>query len=71
MTEEERKLLVALAWMCEQYLGSGTADHLDHMCMSAGEDAVELLEKYGMVDTSGPGRGGTWTQAGQALLDSA
>ncbi len=71
MTEDERQLLVALAWMCEQYIGSGKRDWLDHMCMSAGEDAVELLAKYGMVDTSGPGRGGRWTEAGKALLDSA
>lgn len=68
MTEEERELLVALAWMCEQYIGSGEADWLDHMCMGAGEDAVRLLVKYGLVSPSG--RGGEWTQAGKALLAS-
>ncbi|HXI14667.1 MAG TPA: hypothetical protein VNM92_18770 [Thermoanaerobaculia bacterium] len=67
MTEEERRLLGALAWMCEQYLNGGT-DTLDHLCMGAGEDAVELLAKYGLVEPSG--RGGTWTPAGKALLAS-
>ena len=56
MTEEERRLLGALAWMCEQYLNDGT-DTLDHLCMSAGEEAIELLAKYGLVEPSG--RGGT------------
>ena len=69
MTNDERELLVALAWMCEQYIGSGKADWLDHMCMGAGEDAVRLLVKYGLVAPSG--RGGAWTEAGKALLDSA
>ena len=44
MTEDEKRLLVALAWMCEQYLKDGNC--LDHMCMSAGERAVELLVQY-------------------------
>jgi hypothetical protein len=64
-TEKERALLVALAWMCEQYLSNGQG-HLDHMYMSAGEDAVGLLAQYGLVE---PGaRGGTWTEAGQSVL---
>lgn len=67
MTEEERRLLGALAWMCEQYLNDGTGT-LDHLCMSAGEEAVELLAKHGLVEASG--RGGTWTPAGKALLAS-
>jgi len=65
-TEAERRLLVALAWMCEQYLSDGSG--LDHMCMSAGEGAVDLLIQYGLLEPSG--RGGTWTAAGQAILDS-
>jgi len=69
MAEEERRLLVALAWMCEQYIGSGQMDWLDHQCMGAGEDAVDLLVKYGLVEPSG--RGGVWTEAGKALLNSA
>ena len=65
MTEEERRLLGALAWMCKQYLSDSTGT-LDHLSMSAGEEAVELLAKYGLVEPSG--RGGTWTPAGKALL---
>jgi hypothetical protein len=67
MTDAEKRLLVALAWMCEQYLSDGGS--LDHMCMSPGEDAVDLLVEYGLVKP-GPGRGGTWTDAGRALLNS-
>ncbi len=67
MTENEQQLLAALAWMCEQYLSDGTGA-LDHKCMSAGEEAVELLAAYGLVDPSG--RGGAWTSAGKSLLAS-
>jgi hypothetical protein len=67
MTENERKLLFSLAWMCEQYLRTPEGD-LDHLCMSAGEDAVELLVAYGLLEPSH--RGGHWTKAGKALLDS-
>lgn len=66
MTANEKRLLLALAWMCEQYIGSGEQTGLDHECMGAGEDAVELLVEYGMVSPSG--RGGTWTSTGRALL---
>ena len=66
MTENEKRLLLAMAWMCEQYMGSGEQIGLDHQCMGAGEDAVELLVEYGLVSPSG--RGGTWTDAGRALL---
>jgi hypothetical protein len=55
--------------MCEQYLGSGNADWLDHQAMGAGEGAIALLTKYGLVAPSG--RGGAWTEAGKALLASA
>ena len=66
MTEAEKRLLVALARMCKQYLEDG--GELDHMCMSAGEDAVELLVQYGLVAPCR--RGGTWTEAGTALLNA-
>ena len=66
-TDPERQLLVALAWMCEQYLKDD--EHgLDHMCMSAGERAVERLVQYGLVEPHG--RGGVWTEAGLAILES-
>jgi len=64
----KRKLLIALAWMCEQYLGRGKLSDLDHQGMSAGEDAISLLAKYGLVELTG--RGGNWTKAGRELLDS-
>jgi len=67
MTNDERDLLQALAWMCQQYLGSPDDDVLDHLCMHAGERAVDLLEKYGLIEPSG--RGGTWTEAGLAYLN--
>ncbi len=66
MTSSEDRLLIALAWMCEQYIGSGKQDWLDHQCMGAGEDAVRLLVEHGLIE---PGaRGGRWTEAGKALL---
>ena len=68
MTDAERRLLVALAWMCEQYLRSKDSEFLDHHCMYAGEEAIELLVQYGLVEPRG--RGGRWTEAGNALLDS-
>ena len=64
MTEDEAELLEALAWMCAQYLENG--DRLDHQCMSAGEGAIALLVRHGLVEP-GP-RGGTWTAAGRDLL---
>jgi hypothetical protein len=51
--------------MCEQYLEKG--GRLDHLFMSAGEDALDALAEYGRVDLDGPG--GVWTEAGQKLLD--
>ena len=66
MKNQEQRLLSALAWMCAQYL-QGSDGELDHLSMSAGERAVALLIDYGLIAPSG--RGGTWTEAGQALLD--
>jgi len=68
MTDNEQRLLIALAWMCEQYIGTGHASYLDHQAISAGEDAVQLLVQYGLVEPTG--RGGSWTEAGRKLLDS-
>jgi hypothetical protein len=67
-SEDDKRLLYALALMCDQYLG---VDHqgnrvLDHMCMSGGEEAVDQLVAYGLLDVGG--RGGTWTEAGEKLL---
>ncbi len=67
MTEQERDILRPLAWMCFQYLGG---EELDNQSMSAGEHALATLEKHGLVQTSGGGRLGVWTETGRALLDS-
>ncbi|MFC7377284.1 hypothetical protein [Brevundimonas sp. GCM10030266] len=65
MTEAEEEMLAALAWMAAQYLNVGD-NWLDHMCMSAGEMAVEVLVARGLVEPEG--RGGRWTQAGLDFL---
>lgn len=67
MTENERRLLHSLASMCEQYLRTPEGD-LDHLAMSAGEEAVQLLDEYGLIEPSG--RGGRWSDAGKAVLNS-
>ena len=69
-TEFERRLLYALAGMCEQYLGETHAGTrvLDHMFMSAGERAFEQLAEYGLID-GGEGRITKWTADGEALLN--
>jgi hypothetical protein len=65
-TDEEKALLSALAGMCLQYVTPRGSKNLEHQYMSAGEAAVHLLAAYGLVDWSP--RGGTWTEAGMALL---
>lgn len=64
MDADKRELLVALAWMSEQYLA--TPIGLEHMCMSAGERAVGVLFKYGLVDSHE--RFAKWTEEGESLL---
>ena len=66
MMDSEKQLLTALAEMCAQYLSNGTDGELDHLFMSAGENAISLLAKYGLVEPIP--RGGRWTPAGRALL---
>lgn len=66
MTKEEERLLAALAGMCVQYLEQDGV--LDHLWMGAGEDAMAILSDYGLIEVEG--RGGTWTDAGQAFLAS-
>jgi len=66
MTDAERRLLVVLAFMSEQYLSKDGA--LRHSFMSAGEEAIELLVEYGLVSPE-PG-GGRWNDAGRDLLNS-
>ena len=66
MTNEEERLLAALAGMCVQYLERDGI--LDHMFMSAGEDAVSVLADYGLIEAQG--REATWTDAGKLFLAS-
>ena len=70
MTEKEQRVLRALASMCEQYIGIGRVDLLDHQCISAGEDAVAVLADYGLVEITSV-REAKWTDAGKALLDQS
>ncbi len=68
MSDAERKLLHALAVMAQQYLGDQV---LDSLSMSAGEEAIEVLASYGLVQKDpGQARFGEWTQAGYDLLNS-
>ena len=69
MTETEEKLLVALAWMAEQYLGDRAGSYLDNQCMCAGERAFEVLASYGLIKDI-DGRNAEWTDAGRRFLDS-
>jgi hypothetical protein len=69
MEPNEEYILQALAWMTLQYIGSPENDHIDTMCMSAGERAVEVLAKYGLVEISGGNlRSAQWTEAGKQFL---
>jgi len=66
MTANEERMLAAIAHMCGQYMEEDGV--VDHMWMSAGELATEILAEYGLLEIEG--RGGTWTEAGKAFLAS-
>jgi len=68
MTELESRLLKALAMMAAQYL-ENESGHLDHMFMSAGEEAVEVLSELGLVVDDH--RNSRWTEAGLQFLKQA
>ena len=67
INDREERLLKALAWMAVQYLEAQNGS-LDNLCMGAGEDAMALLEAYGLIVVTHGGRCGEWTDAGRALL---
>ena len=67
LSPRELEMLHALASMCAQYLDEREPGYFDHMCMSAGEEAVATLAKYGFMDADG--RGGVFTDKGRELLD--
>ena len=66
MSQQGSESLKALAEMAAQYLAVG--DTLDTMCMSAGQQAMEVLAAAGLVTYDGVRRG-EWTEAGRRLLD--
>ncbi len=65
MTLSERKMLHSLAWMVSQYLENNEGC-IDHLCMSAGEQAVDILFNFGIV--SGTSRNEEWTAKGKEFL---
>lgn len=67
MNEREEKILEALAGMVLQYLDS-VDGRMDNMCIGAGEDAIDVLSEYGLVEKEN-NRFSSWTEAGLRLLD--
>jgi len=63
----EDRLLAGLVRISDMFLDDYTGT-LEHMFMSAGERAVELLVEYGLADRTETG--GIWTKAGRMALDS-
>lgn len=64
-TFEEFRLLAVLKSVCDQYLGTPDGTGISHSCMSAGESAVSLFEKYGVMQNVG--WGGLWVERGVEL----
>jgi hypothetical protein len=67
MSEQEERLLSALCFMAVQYLQTEDGN-LDHMFMSAGEEAVKVLAAYGLVINDE--RNSRWSDAGLAFIAS-
>ncbi|MEM9477041.1 MAG: hypothetical protein AAGA71_17240 [Pseudomonadota bacterium] len=68
MTEKPDAAIYALALMAQQYLQTDGGE-LDHLYMSAGEHAIDVLVDHGFVNPHG--RGGSWTERGRNLLKLA
>ena len=66
MTDRERKLLVALVKMVDQYLDD-YGDEVDSRSMSAGEHAIEALADFGLMENINT-RFGRWTEAGKRFV---
>jgi hypothetical protein len=66
MTGREKKLLVALAKMVDQYLDC-YQDEVDSRSMSAGEHAIGALAEFGLMDVINA-RFGRWTEAGKKFV---
>jgi len=65
MTENEERLLSALASMAAQYLETEDG-RVDHLFMRAGEKTVRVLSEYGLINEDG--RNSRWTDAGRTFL---
>ena len=63
MTDSEKNLLIALISMVEQYLWKYD-DVVDSSAMSAGQDAIEALAHFGLMEVVDT-RFGRWTDAGK------
>jgi hypothetical protein len=66
MTGREKKLLVALAKMVDQYLDC-YQDEVDSRSMSAGEHAIGALAEFGLMDVINA-RFERWTEAGKKFV---
>ena len=62
MTDNEKKLVIALVRMVDQYLDR-YGDEVDSRSMSAGEQAIEVLAGFGLMEAVNT-RFGRWTEAG-------
>jgi hypothetical protein len=69
MTDSEKKLLIALARMVQQYLRE-YGDEVDSLAESAGEHAIEALAHFGLMESVNT-RFGRWTEAGKQFLEDA
>ena len=67
MTDSEKKLVIALVRMVDQYLDR-YGDEADSRSMYAGEQAIEVLAGFGLMEAVNT-RFGRWTEAGNKLLD--
>jgi hypothetical protein len=63
MTDSEKKLLIALISMVEQYLWKSD-DVVDSSAMVAGQDAIEALAHFGLIEVVDT-RFGRWTDDGK------
>ena len=67
MTDSEKKLVIALVRMVDQYLDR-YGDEVDSRSMSAGEQAIEVLAGFGLMEAVNT-RFGRWTEAGNKILE--
>jgi hypothetical protein len=67
VTDNEKKLLIALVKMVRQYLDR-YEDEVDTRAMSAGEHAVRALADFGLMVRINT-RFGRWTEAGKRFLE--